>query len=105
MKDLFEIWILGWCAFKNVKAISAKKESWQFLNKGLCSEYEYAAAKKAANRAVYDAQRIAEAEEFVNLSTRVGSRDNTFKIAKQMKAANQDYRQPLRQKWQRQSGF
>ena len=60
------------------------------LNKGLCSEHEYATAKKAANRAVYDAKRLAEAEELGNLSTRAGSRDNTFKIAKQMKAANQD---------------
>ena len=71
-------------------AISAKRESWQLLNKGLCSEHEYATAKKAANRAVYDAKRLAEAEEFGNLSTSAGSRDNAFKIAKQMKAANQD---------------
>ena len=82
--------ITWWWNEEVESAILEKRRTWRLYKQGLCLESEYIAANKSAKRAVYFAKRAAETKEFGNLSTNKGSRDNAFKVAKLLKAQNQD---------------
>ena len=69
--------------------IRAKRELWKEWKRGGSKE-QYLIAKKAARRGVYNAKKRAEEERFGEVLRREDQREEVFKIAKQMAAANKD---------------
>ena len=70
--------------------IKRKRDLWKEWKKKGGSKEAYLEAKRDARRAVYYAKRIAEETRFRNVIGREDHRQEVFKIARQMKASQQD---------------